>query len=109
MCLDLVVQAGAQAGVGTNLPVSYGYMFGVDGIGAEGSLVCEGAVEHDVGVGAVEVTVHVDLDVDEPWDAAFEAFQSGLDALLHCLLLFGGEFFSQSPEDNVFYHIIYIK
>ena len=102
--LELEVEARALDGVGTDFAVGNGHVVGMDGIAFEGFFRFEGAVEHHVGIGGCQTTVDVNLDVEESGNLAHETFQTFFNTCLDGLLLLFGEFWIQSPENNVLNH-----
>ena len=101
---DLEVEAGALDGVGANLTVGDGDVFGMDGVTLEGCFRLEGAVEHHVGIRRGQTTVDVDFYVEESGHLAYETFQTFFNTSLDGFLLFFREFWIQCPENNVLNH-----
>lgn len=102
--LDLEVEAGALDGVGTDLAVGDGDVIGMNGVAFEGLGALEGAVEHHVGIRGCQTAVDVNLHVEESGNFAEESFQTFFNTCLDGLLLLFGEFWIQSPENDVLNH-----
>jgi len=102
--LDLKIETATLNGVGTNLAVGDGDMFGMDSIAFQGIFALEGAVEHHVGIGGGQTAVDMHFHIEKSGHLAYESFQTCLNTCLDGLLLLFGEFWIQSPENNVLNH-----
>lgn len=104
MLLILVIEASAQCGVRANLAIGHSHMSGMNSVSSQGFGAFEHAVEHHVAIRRFEASVDVNCNLYESGHLSDKALQSCLDALFYCSFLFGREFVTKFPENNVSYH-----